>query len=115
MLDRSNKKCPNRDTIGRVFHIRWWLKASESNTIASLSTVADDDNEGNNNDDPKKQQMVHISAMVEHDERMSDGLGPVVLHDKICSLEMLPSVIIEWCARGGNGGGTVPTVVIVAM
>eukprot|EP00978_Attheya_sp_CCMP212_P014940 scaffold38308_cov34-Attheya_sp.AAC.6 len=47
--------------------------------------------------------MVQISATVEHDERMSDELGPVVLHDKIYSLEMLPSVI-EWCARGGNGG-----------
>eukprot|EP00978_Attheya_sp_CCMP212_P027530 scaffold92217_cov29-Attheya_sp.AAC.3 len=47
--------------------------------------------------------MVQISATVEHDERTSDELGPVVLHDEIYSLETLPSVI-EWCARRGNGG-----------
>ena len=53
-LDRSNNKCPNRDTIHNwesvSYSSGWWLKASESNTIVFLSTVDDDDNKGNNNE-----------------------------------------------------------------
>eukprot|EP00978_Attheya_sp_CCMP212_P020207 scaffold57540_cov75-Attheya_sp.AAC.3 len=81
-LDRSKKNVQIVTQLGECF-------------VPGIRQDDDDDDEGNNNDDPKKRQM--------HDECTSDELGPVVLHDKIYSLETLPSVI-EWCARGGNGG-----------